>query len=46
LFGRLYKAAGIEGPSSHSGRQSFIANLAAKGVSARVLQKRLPAIRA
>lgn len=39
LFKRFYQNAGLENGSSHSGRRTFITNLANRGVSARVLQE-------
>ena len=38
LFKRIYKMAGIDGASSHSGRRQFVTNLADKGINARVVQ--------
>lgn len=39
VFKRFYREAGLENGSSHSGRRTFITNLANRGVSARVLQE-------
>jgi len=40
-FHYLYKRAGLEGCSSHSGRRTFATNIAARGVSVRALMKLL-----
>ena len=38
LFKRLYKMAGIDGASSHSGRCQFVTQLADKGINVRLVQ--------
>ena len=39
FFHHLYRAVGIEGASSHSGRRSFATSISAKGVGIRVIMR-------
>jgi len=41
FFHHLYRTAGIEGASSHSGRRSFATTMASNGVGVRVLMRAL-----
>jgi integrase/recombinase XerD len=41
LYFNIYKGAGLQNCSSHSGRRTFATEIANKGVSIRVLQKLL-----
>ena len=38
LFNRIYKMAGIDGVSSHSGSRQFVTQLADRGINARLVQ--------
>ncbi len=41
FFHHLYRAAGIDGASSHSGRRSFATAIASRGIGVRVLMRAL-----